>query len=179
MKKVFFLLFLFLHICVMGQSISVDRMEYDGSRQIMTSSIDMYVGGVEYSFFLKCYFSDYSSSWLLGISSLYAIPDNAILLLKLGNGEVMEIPINNLNVGKLSSSIGLVNYYVSVWKLSADDLIRIKTHGISKLRISASGGGYREKSFLFNRLGEFIKNAHSSILYHKNNYYIPDIHEGF
>lgn len=169
---------LFVSINSFAQLISVDRMEYDGRRQIMAESMDMLFGDAEYSISLKVYTDDYSTDWLLLVSSFYFIPDNAIVLLKLRNDEVMEFKINNLHVGSVtvpgySSQAGSVissspareqDYYSSVYVITPGEMDLIQSVGVKKIRISSTSyHDYRENSIGAFRLGVYIKTARAAI----------------
>ena len=168
----------FISISSYAQLISVDRLENDGRRQIMAESMDMLFSGAEYSISLKVYTDDYSTDWLLLVSSFYYIPDNAVVLLKLRNDEVMEFPINNLHVGSVtvpgySSKVGSVitstpsseqDYYSSVYVITPEEMDTIQSVGVKKIRISSTAyHDYRENSIGAFRLGVYIKSARAAI----------------
>ena len=164
-----------------AQKISVDRMESDGRRQIMADGIKLSLNGAEYSITLKVYTDYYSDDWLLLVSSFYYIPENAILLLKLRNDEVMEFPINNLHVGSVtvpgySTQVGSIitstpsreqDYYSSVYVITPEEMDKIQTIGVKKMRISSNAyHEYRENSVGVQRLGGYIKSARRAIERH-------------
>ena len=161
-----------------AQLISVDRMEYDGRRQIMAEGIKMQFDGAEYDLTLKVYTDENSTDWLLLISSFYYIPDNAIVLMKLRNDEVMEFPINNLHIGSVtvpgySTQIGSVitsspsrqqDYYSSVYVITPEDMNRIQSVGVKKIRISSTAyHEYRENILGAYRVAGYIKSARAAI----------------
>lgn len=161
-----------------AQKISVDRMESDGRRQIMADDIKLSLNGAEYSITLKVYTDYCSDNWLLLVSSFYYIPENAILLLKLRNDEVLEFPINNLHVGSItvpgySTKVGSIitstlpreqDYYSSVYVITPEEMDKIQTIGVKKMRISSNAyHEYRENSTGVQRLGGYLKSARRAI----------------
>lgn len=177
MKQFIILLCLICGLSVSGQSISVDRIESDGRHQIMTSTKDYKIGGIKYSFGLKIYEDRYDTDWLLLVSSFNTIPDNTIILMKLKNGDVIELPVNNVHTGDITlpgyvyniGKIGYVSpsssatYYSSVYVISPADLIRIETHGIEKLRIG-NNIQFVDKEWSNNSLGKFLTKCRKKIL---------------
>ena len=169
--KQFLIIFLCLiwGLSVNAQSISVDRIESDGRHQIMTSTKDYKIGGIKYSFGLKIYEDRYDTDWLLLVGSFNTIPDNTIILLKLKNGDVIELPVNNVHTGDITlpgyvyniGKIGYVSqsssatYYSSVYVISPADLIRIETHGIEKIRIG-NNLQFVDKEWSNNALGKYL-----------------------
>lgn len=164
-------------LSVSAQSISVDRMESNGKHQIMTSTKDYKIGGIKYSFGLKIYEDRYDTDWLLLVSSFNTIPDNTIILMKLKNGDVIELPVNNVHTGDITlpsyvyniGKIGYVSpsssatYYSSVYVISSADLIRIETHGIEKIRIGNSIQ-FVDKEWSNNSLGKYLTKCRKKIL---------------
>ena len=177
--KQFLIIFLCLIwvLSVNAQSISVDRIESDGRHQIMTSTKDYKIGGIKYSFGLKIYEDRYDTDWLLLVGSFNTIPDNTIILLKLKNGDVIELPVNNVHTGDITlpgyvyniGKIGYVSpsssatYYSSVYVISPADLIRIETHGIEKIRIGNSIQ-FVDKEWSNNSLGKYLTKCRKKIL---------------
>lgn len=162
---------------VSAQSISVDRMEPDGKHQIMASTKDFKIGGIKYSIGLKLYEDEYNTDWLLLVSSFNTIPDNTVILLKLYDGEVIELPVNNVHTGDVTfpgyvyniGKIGYVSqsssatYYSSVYVISPADLIRIETHGIEKIRIG-NNIQFVDKEWSNNSLGKYLTKCRKKIL---------------
>ncbi len=164
-------------LSVDAQSISVDRIESDGRHQIMTSTKDYKIGGIKYSFGLKIYEDRYDTNWLLLVSSFNTIPDNTIILMKLKDGDIIELPVNNVHTGDITlpgyvyniGKIGYVSpsssatYYSSVYVISPADLIRIETHGIEKIRIGNSVQ-FVDKEWSNNALGKYLTKCRKKIL---------------
>ena len=177
MKPVLAFLFILCALPIKAQSISVDRIESDGRHQIMTTTKDYKIGGIKYSFSLKIYEDRYDTDWLLLVSSFNTIPDNTIILMKLKNGDVIELPVNNVHTGDITipghvyniGNIGYVNpsssatYYSSVYVISPADLIRIETHGIEKLRIG-NDIQFVDKEWSNNSLGKYLTKCRKKIL---------------
>ena len=178
MKRLFILSFLFIFaINLFAQKISVDRIESDGRHQIMTSSKSYSVEGTNYSFCMKVYESSEYKDWLLLISSYSYISKASELLIKLGNDEVLYLPVNNVNVGKVTQpgygyTIGNitsmipsvdVDYYSSVYELTSENINKIDSLGIKKIRFS-NGTSYKDKTFEYNSLGKFLGKCYKNIL---------------
>lgn len=160
-----------------AQKIIVDRIEKDGSHQIMVKAINFSIDGVKYSAGMKVFETPYSKKdWMLFISSYHYIPNSAAVLLKLGNDEVIYLPVNNVSVGKVTMpcygvTIGTitsispsttVDYYTSIYNLSDIDMDKIDTYGIIKIRIS-DGVEYRDKTYGNNSLGKYLKKCRKNI----------------
>ena len=91
------------------------------------------------------------------------------MLLKLGNGDIVYLPVNNVHVGKVTMpsygvTIGTItsitpstqaDYYSSVYELKEEDMNKIDIYGISKIRIS-NGVEYFDKKYRSNSLGKFL-----------------------
>jgi len=148
--------------------ISLDRMEDGGTRrQIMSESIDLKLDGAKYSFSVKVFDYNGYRDWLLLVSSFSPIPNDGKLLIKLGNQEVITLPVNNVHVGDIDVSgiygyYKTVDYYSSVYELSPSDFVKIKESGIIKVRISTPYS-YRDKDFSTNSLGNHITRCKEQI----------------
>lgn len=183
MKKQYLrtILAILLLVCAVpsfAQEVSVDRIEEDGRHQIMTEGKNFNIGGVRYNICMKVYESAYSKDWCLLISSLsYISKYSARVLLKLDNDDIIDLPVNNVHVGKLTTmpSYGVTtgsitfysptkeaDYYSSVYGLSTDDLDKIENHKIVKIRFS-DGTDFRDKEFESNSLGKFLRKCHKNI----------------
>ncbi len=182
MRKILITLFCFLAISAYSQKVSVDRIESDGRHQIMTSSKKYSIDGTKYSFTLKVYEDINDIDWCILISSFSYIPSSAEVLLKLGNDELIYLPCNNVNVGKVTTPgygvpIGNmtyispskdVDYYSSIYSIKPSELDAIAEYGIKKIRIS-TGNAYRDKEFSGNSLGKFLKKCRKRIQERLNN----------
>ena len=165
-----------------SQKVSLDRMESDGSHQIKTDSKKYTIDDAEYNICLKVFESEYGLDWCLLLSSFSYIPDEAEVLIKLGNDELLYLPVNNVHVGKVtmpgysyvigsvisSSPSREVDYYSSLYKLTESDLDNIEKYGIKKIRVS-NGVKYRDKEFLGNSLGKFLNKCRKNIVERLNN----------
>lgn len=178
MKQLIFTFLCFISgLSISAQSISVDRIESDGKHQIMTSTKDYKIEGIKYSIGLKIYEDRYDIDWLLLVSSFNPIPDNTVILLKLRDGQVIELPVNNVHIGDVTSpsyvlnigSVGYVTpstsakYYSSVYVISPADLIRIENHGIEKIRIG-NNIQFVDKEWSDNSLGKYLTKCRKKIL---------------
>ena len=158
-----------------SQEISFDRIEKGGIRHIGTKSLEMDLDNVTYNFSLTVFSGANSKDYCLLISSFSKIEENCIVMLKLGNEEIVKLTANNLNIGqvdypKYNPIIGgttvsgilsnqKVDYYVSIFSLDDDLLNRIEEYGIIKIRV-AYFGIYNERSWRKDRLGKYIKRCH-------------------
>ena len=173
-------------LCSNAQSVSVSRMESDGRWQIMTTGKSIFLNGAKYNICLKAYIKNGVTDYCMLISSYYTIPKNAEVLFKLGNGETLYFPINNLNIGDLNSAIVTSNiiipvsdkYYSSIYKISLDDMQKIKNHGILKMRITG-GSSYREKIWKKDKLGRFLTNCKHVIDVEISRHVTKNIWDGF
>lgn len=177
MKRIFVLFICVLALSAHAQKVDVDRIEKDGRHQIMTTSRDFYVDDAEYRFTMKIYESAKSIDWHLLISSFSYIPSSAEVLLKLGNGEMMYLPCNNVTTGSVTRpgyGISIIRgfteiypskekeYYSSIYDLTPEKLDKIAEFGIKKIRIS-TGVKYRDEVFRGNPLGKFIVRCRKNI----------------
>ena len=141
----FFLAFFYSY----SQRVDLDRIESDGKRQLMTETKEFNLDGQKYNIGVKAYVSDFNTDWLLLVSSYHHISNSTIILLKLGNDEIIELPVNNVKVGEVTlpgygvqigtitsySPSSKVNYYSSVYVLTEDIISKIASDGIKKMRI--------------------------------------------
>ena len=177
MKKIFVLFICMLALSANAQKVDVDRIENDGKHQIMTTSRDFYVDDAEYRFTMKIYESAKGIDWHLLISSFSYIPSSIEVLLKLGNGELMHLPCNNVTTGSVTRpgyGISIIRgfteiypskekeYYSSIYDLTPEIMDKIAEFGIKKIRIS-TGVKYRDEVFRGNPLGKFIVRCRKNI----------------
>lgn len=166
----------FTLININAQSISVDRIEEDGKRQIMTETKSFYIDKSKFHIGLKAFVDQDSEDWLLLISSYLYLSEDTEVLLKLGNGEIIYLPVNNVRASKVNSPTYAVtndfvtaiyeptekNYYSSVYVLSESDMDKIDLYGISKIRISLAEG-FKDKEYINNALGKHLTKSRSNI----------------
>jgi len=162
-------------VSVQSQKISFDRIERDNIRHIGAEKLEMKVDGATYDFSLTVFSGQRYKDYCLLISSIWRIEDNCIMMVKLGNEEIVKLVANNVNVGQLdypkyepiiggSNVSGLmstqkVDYYVSIYSLGDNLLNKIEQYGIIKIRI-AFFNTYHEKNWNNDKLGKFIKKSH-------------------
>lgn len=144
-------------------------MEDDGKRQLMCTEREEKLDGIKYSFVLKAFEKDGHIDWCLLVTSFSYIPKNVSLLLKLGNEQILHLPVNNRTVDDVtmptySYMIGTVacstparkaEYYTALFELSEEQLKYIEEYGIMKVRIS-SRSSYNEKEWKKDKLGKFL-----------------------
>ena len=176
MKRLVVLFACIVATSVYAQKISVDRIEEDGRHQIMTTSKEFSIDGAKYNFGMKIYEGIFSTDWCLLISSFNYISESTEVLLKLGNGELIYLPCNNVHTGNVTMpgygvTIGnytsispsrSVEYYSSIYELTPEKIDKIAEYGIKKIRIS-TGTEYRDKEFSGNPLGKFLVKCRKSI----------------
>ena len=177
MKRIFVLFICVLALSAHAQKVDVDRIEKDGRHQIMTTSRDFYVDDAEYRFTMKIYESSKGIEWHLLISSFSYIPSSAEVLLKLGNGDLMYLPCNNVTTGSVTKpgyGVSIIRgfteiypsrekeYYSSIYDLTPEMMDKIAEFGIKKIRIS-TGVKYRDEVFRGNPLGKFIVRCRKNI----------------
>lgn len=81
-----------------AQKIVTDRIEDDGSRQLICSGKSEKLGDSKYEFTIKCIENTGYKKWLLLVSSANYIPGNALLVFKLGNSDIIDIPVSDIAV---------------------------------------------------------------------------------
>jgi hypothetical protein len=161
-----------------AQQITFDRIEKNETRHIGVGKMEIAIEGAKYDFSLTVFSKSDSRDYCLLISSFWKIEENCLVMLKLGNEDVVKLVANNINVGQVdyptyspiignSSASGVmstqkVNYYVSLYSLEEDLLTKIAKNGIIKLRV-AYGNSYFEKNWQKDRLGRFIKKCHEKL----------------
>lgn len=148
--------------------INLDRMENGGSRrQVMSDGYECQLDGVDYSFTIKVFEYEYYKDWILLVSSFSQIPNDAKLLIKLKNDEVITLNVDNVNVGDVDVSAiygyyKKADHYAAVFPIYSSHFDKIAEFGIKKVRISTPYS-YRDKDFLFNLLGNHITTAKKHI----------------
>ncbi len=176
MKKVLLTICLFVGLGVNAQSIDLDRIEADGYHQIMTKFKKFYFEDSQFQIGMKLYEKGEKKDWLLVVSSFEVIPDDCILLMKLGNDVTLTFPVNNIHVGTVNSggyvynigSIGYVlpetpqEYYVSLYAITPAEMDKIEGYGISKIRFGTTTH-FIEQSWSNNALGKHITKCRKSI----------------
>jgi hypothetical protein len=158
--------------------ISWDKSKADKGRHIGTSSMEVKIDNAIYNFSLSAFARFDSKDYFLMISSLSRIDDPSNVLIKLSNNEIVKLQSGNVNINQIDwpiimpiiggpSPSGLlakekVDYYLSIYKLDAEVLSKIELNGIIKLGIQY-GDIYREKNWVFDKLGTHIKESHELI----------------
>ena len=195
MKKILLTLSLMFSIAGFSQYVVVDRLEPDGSRQIMTNTKYIDLGGFSFQIGLKMYEMENGRDWLLLLSSYNCIPEDNIILLKLNNDQIITLPVNNINSGSVDSytpvyHIGNTSfimtensrtYYSSVYVITTAELEDIETYGIKKIRTGNNVMCY-EKQYKHNALGKFITKSKKVILAQAKNSMVTkkaSIYDGF
>lgn len=177
-----FILFLSLalfSIDISAQTIVTDRIEQDGRRQVMTKGIDLDFGMYQYTFTLKAYSGELGTTWVLLVSSVAPIPDNAGLLIKLRDDRILEFAIDNLQLGSKNDPLGYMfqygnvaviappgemDLYIAVFEVSPEQLEEMINNGVKKIRISSSAQhDYREKALGANRLARYLDSSLKAI----------------
>lgn len=178
MKRLFLIICYLIAIAANAQYVVVDRMESDGSRQIMTKSKEYYIPQKYYDIGLKAFVREGAIDWYLLVSSYHSIPDDNVVLFKLNDGQVLTFHAINSNSGEVQESYDYIyfygnvgvfmhgsstQYYSSIYKISLAELDSIQVHGISKIRIG-NNVQYAEKIWRNNSLGKYIAKSKKVIL---------------
>jgi hypothetical protein len=167
-----------------------------GSRIISTKSTGIKVGDAKYNFYLALFTPYETKKYSLGVSSLYHIKENNLLLLKLGNGETIRLSANTVNAGEVdwpkytpiiggASTYGIsttqkVDYYSSLFDIDIAILDKIEFYGINKIRIEFFNT-FHEQSWKSNKLGKYITKSRNKLDEQLNKPYKSQmsIEEGF
>lgn len=177
MRHFLLLMFVLFASFAFAQEVRIDRIEDDGTRQIMTSSKNFVIDNESFSICLKLYESDYPYEYIFLISSYKSIPEQSEVLIKLGNDEIINLPCNNVHEGSVTaggyaltygnftsiSPAREVSYYSAVFVLDAYELDKIEEYGIKKIRIF-NGIQTLDKEFKKNQLGKFLIKSRKLIL---------------
>ena len=155
--------------------ISWDRIEEGNVRHIGTKGMETKIDNATYNFSLTVFSGLHSKDYCLLISSIWRIENNCVVLIKLGNNDIIKLQSNNTNVGKVdwpsykpiiggTSTSGVlttekVDYYSSIYSLNPEELDKIEQYGIFKIRIQF-GNTYKEKGWNNDTLGKYIKSCH-------------------
>lgn len=179
MKNINLVIFLFCLSIFLNnsyaQKIAYDDIMNDGRRIIGTEGIDERIQDAGYNFRLSVQSFLDTKTFHLIVGSLLTMDNESIILIRLGNDEVVKLIPLNSNTGKIdhpkfnpifgsTKNAGLfstekVDYFVSVYNLDYDLLNRIEQFGIVKLRISF-GNSFFEKNWKKDELGKFFKKCH-------------------
>lgn len=165
-------------ISVNAQKITFDSIEKDGTRHIATESLGLKIENGTYDFSLTVFSNPDSKVYALLISSIWMMKEDCVVMLKLGNEEIVKLTANNINVGKIDypsytpiigntsssriMSTQKVDYYVSLYTLEKELLNKINQNGIIKLRISF-GDTFFEKSWKKDELGKHITSSYKKL----------------
>ncbi len=148
----------------------------------MSSGRNIKLDGATYNFIVKAYERFGYIDWCILISSFCYIPQNATLLIKLGNNEVISVVVNNLNVGKVTTGYGYiyskVDYYSAIFDLSNEQFSKIEENGIVKIRIS-SRSSYKEKVWNKDKLGKYVANCRRKMIERFATTKVKSIYEDF
>nr|DAV29479.1 MAG TPA: hypothetical protein [Caudoviricetes sp.] len=194
MRNVITILLLFLCLKSYTQTISVNKVNQDGSRIVSTDEYVIKTGFTDKTPFLysiKAYISpDKNVTYYLGfrINSLYSIkiPQNGIILFKTKSGNVIECK-QQLDDYKTEDIIGTyvpmtgmrIYSAYGVYPISYEDLLSLSTEGVIKVRVETEieniDANYSEKKAnIFSEELAARLSLINSISTQKN-----DIREGF
>jgi hypothetical protein len=189
-----FIILLLLTSCSSSKGISWDKTKDGNIRHIGSKPFETRIGDATYTFSLTVFSGQSSKNYCLIISSLWKIQNDAVVLFKLGNEEVIKLAADNANVSQVDwptllpiiggpSPSGLLttkrtDYYTSIFLLEKDILSKIEEHGIYKFRIEY-GDSYKQQSWLIDRLGKYIKKSHGLIESRLDKKPVNSIEDGF
>lgn len=185
-KKLLFCICFCLITCnnnINAQKIIVDRIESDGSRQIMTKTKNFSIGESNYHIGLKTFEEfDNSLDWYLVVGSFSYIPSYTEALIKLRNEEILYLISGKTTSDDITTKLGYrythyskysaisydfpsiqEKYYVTLFKLNEEQLKKIHDYGIKRFRISV-GTTFNDREFSGNALGLFIDRSYKKIL---------------
>ncbi|WP_162944924.1 hypothetical protein [Flavisolibacter nicotianae] len=143
------------------------------------------IGHATYNFSLTVFSGPVSKDYCLLISSFSRIETNSVVLIKLGNNEVLKLIANNVHTGQVDLSSAYsstvtaptrypvtttstvistkkIDYYSSIYSLNQEELNKIENNGVYKIRIEFANT-YNEKSWEDDKLGKFIRSAHEAL----------------
>ena len=177
MKKLLTIVLMLLAIITANsQTVKVDKMEDNGSHQIMTKMKNFKISRLDYSMALKVYETANNLDWRLTISTFNNIPNDNIVLLKLKNGQTISLSVDSLHEGTYTTNSIVYNsmyvsavqpgvtqkYYVSESHIKPEELDSIDVYGISKIRIG-NNVKYYEEEWTNNPLGKYLTNCRKKI----------------
>lgn len=188
MKKLLIIILICFSAHAFSQKVFVDRLEKDGCRQIMTKTKKIKIGNDKYRIGLKVFKETTHEDWYLLVSSDNCIPDDAQLLIRFIDDEVIHLYVNNVNIGDIThpaytmrtSSYSAVTYpsytskyYSSLFVLDNELMDKLSEKGIKKIRIT-SCTSYNESDFSYmsiiledysgySKIGNYIKKARKNI----------------
>ena len=177
MKKLFAIILAFtISTALYAQAISADRLLPNGLRSISTTGIIVDVSGGKYTFSLNAATGEDGELWGVIVGSDIFMTDNAELLMKLDNDEIIHLVADHVNVSALTTPdhyttyhIGGISetyvepgrekdYYVSIYKLSEEQIALLESHAIKKMRISL-GQSYLEKASGLKKLSRWLSKS--------------------
>lgn len=181
MNKLFSIIILLLFTFnSQAQKVLYDIKDNLGNRQVRLKPLGQNMNGKNYKFSVKGYKLNETIDYYLVIQTYVPIPDNTSILIKLGNGEVLTIPINELKTQELLSVYNIPiyngvytnNYTLTekkqlntiLYALDKASIDKIREFGIIKLRIPTGDKKiYNEKEWYDNMLGKHIINSYDKI----------------
>lgn len=163
-------------LTIYAQKIKIDQIGPDGRHQVMTSLKNFSLEGYNYSMTLMVYESPNDVDWRLVVSSYNNIPNDNIILLKLKNGQTINLVVDSLKEESYKTSsvtynsmyVGVTQpgvikrYFVSESCVKTEELDSIEKYGISKIRLGNSNG-YHEASWSDNQLGKYLAKCRKKI----------------
>lgn len=169
MKHFIVALFLSIPCCVFAQ-ISVDKVEENGNRIIITDYSSLYTGWTNAASFRLGYihFEDvelYNLSLLLNEGKMQ-IEEGRKLLLKFSDGSTMELS-NSKQIGPAdyeyrTSKYGTTYLVCPSYKISEDEIKRIIEGEVVKIRIE-NNIEFFDRDIKKNKLSKGLKNAYNAI----------------
>lgn len=180
-----------------------DKFGFDGRRLVTSETKKFVIGEDNYDVYVKAFASTNDTVYYLGLSSYSFIPEDAEVLFKTKEGQILHLLGDSVSVEKVTlpaetsglafSNGGIftqyatttppkdVDYYSSLFRLSKQDMEMLKGNRIKKIRI-ANGRNYAEKEYKGNTLGRWLKDCIRSVqavLENEPKKKIEDIYDGF
>ena len=180
-----------------NEYVTTDYYAPDSSRHIVSYS-SSFCKLRQYTMAIESIIVNNQQTWFLLIWSLNDVPQDAIILLKLFNNDVIELSLSKLyteeyyaisSVGvfnhiattAVETSIGVItkeNKYFARFSITPNQLDAIARYGVSKIRISTTMT-YEEAKWKRDKLGAFFKIATEDINEYLKIYDKPIIYENF
>lgn len=175
-RLILILVFTTLSIILRAQSIYADQIIPNGLRQISCTGTEIEIAGGKYTFFLTAATGDGGSIWGMLVGSELFIAEDAELLMKFDNDEVIHLHADQVNVSALTTPEHYItyhnggisetyvepsrdrDYYVSIFKLSEDQVSLLENHTVKKIRISL-GRTYLEETSGLKKLSRGLSKS--------------------
>ena len=177
MKKILLFFFSMTMSTSHAQKVVVDRMAADGRHEVQTNMKNFTIEGIDYSMALRAYESKDRLEWIFMVSSPNNIPQDMIVLFKLGNNNTIKLTVDSLREAAVTTNSVTYNYgnygavtrpgvtrtyYISESHMDSKNFEDIVTNGISKVRMG-NNVNFIEQEWTNNPLGKFLAKCRKKI----------------